>query len=84
MRTTTVIPPRALTAAQLRELRRDIEREQARFASPDAQHDRYADALRRMDLGTYGLCVKCQEPIPFERLAVMPETPFCITCRSYA
>ena len=31
------------------------------------------DALRKMDKGTYGFDEKTGEPIPFERLAVVPE-----------
>lgn len=84
MRTTTVAPPRALTAAQLRELRRDLEREHARFAPHDPQVDAYAEALRRIEDGSYGRCARCDEAIPFERLAVMPETPVCISCRGHS
>ncbi len=84
MRTTTAAPARALTAAQLRELRRELERERTRFTSDDARVDAYGHALRRMEDGTYGACAHCREPIPYERLAVMPETPVCIDCRGYA
>jgi len=37
-------------------------------------------ALARMDNGTYGTCVKCNNAIPLERLAVLPEAEFCNTC----
>ena len=37
-------------------------------------------ALRRLDTGAYGECVSCRRPIPFGRLAVMPEAAHCITC----
>ena len=84
MRTTSIAPARALTAAQLRELRRELERERARLAPTDGRLDAYGDALRRMDEGTYGDCAHCRERIPFERLSVMPETPVCINCRGYA
>jgi len=36
------------------------------------------DAFRRVDLGTYGLCETCGEPIPEERLAAAPATRFCV------
>ena len=82
MRTTTVAAPRrVLTAAQLRELRRDLEREQSRFTPQDPRLDPYVEALRRMHDGTYGACIRCDEPISYDRLAVMPETPVCIGCR---
>ncbi len=37
-------------------------------------------ALRRVDEGRYGTCTDCGEAIPFERLAVFPETPTCARC----
>lgn len=35
-------------------------------------------ALQRIDLGTYGICEACHEPIELERLAVNPLLRFCI------
>jgi len=32
--------------------------------------------------GTYGICESCGDPIPPERLAVMPETTLCVRCAS--
>ncbi len=37
-------------------------------------------ALKRMDEGEYGYCVKCGTEILPERLDVLPYTPFCRTC----
>jgi RNA polymerase-binding transcription factor DksA len=37
-------------------------------------------ALQRLDTGEYGDCVSCGNPIPYGRLAVMPETTLCIAC----
>ena len=37
-------------------------------------------ALRRMEEGTYGLCVECGTPLPFGRLYVVPEAPACSSC----
>lgn len=37
-------------------------------------------ALRRLEAGTYGLCVTCDEPIAAARLEAMPHTMQCITC----
>lgn len=39
-------------------------------------------ALRRMDSGTYGACLKCGEPITRPRLKARPESPFCHDCQS--
>ncbi len=28
----------------------------------------------------FGLCRKCRQPIPFKRLLLMPQIPYCIRC----
>jgi DnaK suppressor protein len=38
------------------------------------------DALERMDAGTYGVCARCGEPIPYGRLLVFPEARLCAAC----
>jgi RNA polymerase-binding transcription factor DksA len=38
------------------------------------------DALKRIDAGTYGICVSCERPIPYGRLIAMPETGHCVSC----
>ncbi len=30
----------------------------------------------------FGLCQECEEPIPFARLMIMPETSLCVECAS--
>ncbi|HJR64058.1 MAG TPA: TraR/DksA C4-type zinc finger protein [Gemmatimonadaceae bacterium] len=42
------------------------------------------DALRRLEAGTYGVCVACSNPIPYGRLLAMPETARCVTCAARA
>lgn len=37
-------------------------------------------ALKRMDAGEYGFCVKCAAEILPERLDLVPHTPFCRIC----
>lgn len=41
---------------------------------------RYMDALKRMDEGSYGICEKCGEAVPYGRLLVMPEARNCAAC----
>jgi DnaK suppressor protein len=41
--------------------------------------DHALDETRR---GAYGFCERCGRPIRAARLEVVPETPWCITCRS--
>lgn len=38
------------------------------------------NALERMDNGGYGICVSCQQAIPFGRLMAMPEAAVCMAC----
>jgi RNA polymerase-binding transcription factor DksA len=38
------------------------------------------EALDRIAAGTYGICILCRGPIPFERLEVIPETGTCVRC----
>lgn len=37
-------------------------------------------ALQRIDLGTYGLCKVCEEPIAGKRLEALPFATRCIEC----
>jgi DnaK suppressor protein len=37
-------------------------------------------ALKKMDLGTYGTCERCGNPIPVERLEALPWAILCVDC----
>ena len=37
-------------------------------------------ALRRIKMGEYGFCLKCEEEIDIRRLELDPATPFCLSC----
>jgi len=39
-------------------------------------------ALRKVDKEDYGLCLECEDEIPFERLIILPEATHCIECAS--
>ena len=39
------------------------------------------DALKRIELGTYGICESCEEIIEKERLIAMPFTKLCLSCQ---
>jgi DnaK suppressor protein len=41
-------------------------------------------ALRRLEDGSYGICEHCGEPIPWERLDVLPMTGLCTSCQYVA
>ncbi len=51
-------------------LRRDSEREQ-----------RLIRVLARIDDELFGICEECDQPIPFKRLQIKPESRFCISCQ---
>jgi RNA polymerase-binding transcription factor DksA len=38
-------------------------------------------ALARIDRGTYGTCVRCEAPIPVERLEILPAVELCMSCQ---
>jgi DnaK suppressor protein len=38
-------------------------------------------ALARVDDGSYGLCLHCEEPIATERLAILPSARYCMSCQ---
>jgi DnaK suppressor protein len=37
-------------------------------------------ALKKMELGTYGTCERCGNPVPVERLEALPWAILCIDC----
>jgi len=39
------------------------------------------DALKRIDLKTYGICESCDEEIDKDRLLAMPFTKLCLSCQ---
>ena len=73
--------PRTDTVARL-----NAVQEQA-MVKASRQH--YQDQLRQvqaalsaLENGDYGYCQRCDEPIPFERLQIMPESLFCVNCQT--
>ncbi|MCC6316903.1 MAG: TraR/DksA C4-type zinc finger protein [Gemmatimonadaceae bacterium] len=75
-----------LSRSQLDDLHHELRREFARAERSVAEgnltpeHDDLRAALQRMAVGEYGLCLRCESPIPYGRLQVMPATRHCITC----
>jgi len=37
-------------------------------------------ALKIIDDENFGICIECEEPIPFARLMILPETNLCVVC----
>ena len=40
-----------------------------------------SDALLRIDSGTYGICMECEEPISAKRLDAVPWARYCVKCQ---
>jgi len=38
------------------------------------------DVLRRVDSQAFGLCVNCREPIPIQRIILVPQAKVCMDC----
>jgi DnaK suppressor protein len=51
-----------------------LDRESARWREITA-------ALERIDNGTFGICLNCEEEIAAKRLAAVPWTALCIVCQ---
>lgn len=49
-----------------------------------AERAEVAEALARVDAGTYGICVVCGEVIPAARLEARPMATMCVACAERA
>ena len=47
------------------------------------QYKDIADAFRKLQNGTYGLCEECGQEIDIKRLEVNPLARYCITCKQH-
>jgi len=42
--------------------------------------NRLKAAYLKIDTPEYGICRECEEPIPVERLKLLPESQYCVSC----
>jgi DnaK suppressor protein len=71
---------------ELDRVQQAAEREMA-IDNLERQSDRLHEvqsALRRIDAGTFGTCLDCEEHISLKRLAALPWGPLCLTCQDAA
>jgi RNA polymerase-binding transcription factor DksA len=54
------------------------------FITAEAALQEINAALGRLDDGTYGICERCHQPIPIERLEVLPTSRSCTPCQARA
>ena len=55
---------------------------QAVLAVAKVQRNAVADALDRIEHGTYGTCADCDSAIPEGRLDARPEAARCVKCQA--
>ncbi len=60
----------------------ESDRAEAILAAAKARRVLVVEALRRLDEGSYGLCVDCGRPVPDGRLEAKPEAARCVTCQA--
>ncbi len=60
----------------------ESERSEAILAMARMQRSEVADALRRIELGTYGTCLDCGAGVPEGRLEARPEAARCVKCQA--
>ena len=58
------------------------ERDLALSAQALAAVEDIDNALAKIDAGTYGICERCGQPIPKERLRALPYAALCVACKS--
>jgi RNA polymerase-binding transcription factor DksA len=58
----------------------DADIRDADLGEPTDELSSITDALQRLDLGSYGICSSCGQPIPEGRLEVMPYAVTCVDC----
>lgn len=60
-----------------------IEREKnvALVSQLEVKLTRVQAALRAIEKGKYGICERCGQEIPTERLEVRPDATLCVTCQ---
>jgi RNA polymerase-binding transcription factor DksA len=58
------------------------ERDLALSAQALAAVEDIDKALAKIEAGTYGICERCGQPIPKERLKALPYAALCVACKS--
>jgi DnaK suppressor protein len=60
-----------------------VDREIEQTLGDNAEHllASIDEALGRIDAGTYGRCVRCEQPIDEDRMSALPYAAKCIECK---
>jgi RNA polymerase-binding transcription factor DksA len=60
----------------------EADRMQAILEAARRQRGQVLDALRRVEQGSYGMCVDCRRAVPEGRLEARPEASRCVNCQA--
>jgi DnaK suppressor protein len=60
----------------------ESDRSEAVIEAAKKRRGLVSEALRRLDDGTYGICVDCGGAVPEGRLEAKPEAARCLTCQT--
>jgi DnaK suppressor protein len=64
-------------------MRAELDEQVMLAASLRAQLDDLEVAIGRSEAGTYGVCERCGNSIPDERLSLFPATTHCVACKGW-
>ena len=53
---------------------------EAALKKAEGRLTRLQNALKAIDDPDYGICIECEEPIPFARMLIMPDSDMCVKC----
>ena len=53
---------------------------EAALRKAEEKLDGLKNALHRLDDEGFGICKRCQEPIPPKRIILMPQSRYCVRC----
>lgn len=51
-----------------------------RYEEANKRLNRLKNAYLKIDTPEYGICRECEEEIPLERLKLVPESLYCVSC----
>jgi len=75
-----VAPNEAIGRLSRQDAMQDQQMALAQRKELELRQTRIMTALKRLDAGTFGLCVMCKQPIDPRRLEMVPESPTCVPC----
>jgi DnaK suppressor protein len=64
-------------------MRAELDEQAMLSESLRSQLDDLTVAIQRSEAGTYGVCERCGDAIPDERLSLFPATTHCVACKTW-